>query len=69
MSGGIPIKNQNQNKYISLPDKKYSNRLLQCYHEYLICNKLYINLQVAEYFYITLSSSIITIFNTYIITT
>ena len=57
----------NQNKYISLSNKKYSNSLLQCYHESL--SKCHINLQVAEYFYKALSSSIITIFNTYITTT
>ena len=28
----------NQIKYISLPNKKYSNRLVQCYHEYLSTN-------------------------------
>ena len=55
-------------KYISLPNKnKYSNSLLQCYYEFL--SKCHVNLQVAEYLYITLSSSIITIFNTCIAAT
>ena len=52
------------NIFLCLIKNKYSNSLLQCYHESL--SKCHINLQVADYFYITLSSSIITIFNTYL---